>query len=425
MTFRGNLKKFLKKNINKVEKKLGLKNDKKQKTSIEKISSDIQELTSQELPKKEKTTISLDTWSIVRFWFFWVLFVWVWYLLTSTINIIIIVLTAFILSITIESLILFFSKFMKRWFAMFLSYILLLVFLIVIILFAIIVMVKQSQFLIPLAIDLFVNTKNFLLTSSPEQFANSISWLPKPFQQEVLSFLNETNLFNQLVDASKTNIDTLISFAKISVNNVTWFLTSFVSSFAKTLTNFLLVFVLAILFSSEKNWIINFLSSIWWSETKTRFRYKIEVLYKKLWQRIRWQFILMFLVGLMTWIWLSLISLFWLDIQWTWSLAILVWFLDAIPYVWPFLGSIPVILVWIKWSWLIWGLTVLILFVIIQQIESNILVPVVMEKSVWVSSALVFICMLIGWFLLGILGVFLAVPFAVILTLLFSNKFKL
>jgi len=60
-------------------------------------------------------------------------------------------------------------------------------------------------------------------------------------------------------------------------------------------------------------------------------------------------------------------------------------------------------------------LAVAILYIIVQQIENHILVPKVMEKTTGLSPVVVLLSILIGAKILGILGILLAVPVAVIL----------
>jgi predicted PurR-regulated permease PerM len=60
------------------------------------------------------------------------------------------------------------------------------------------------------------------------------------------------------------------------------------------------------------------------------------------------------------------------------------------------------------------GLYTVILFIVIQQLENHLLVPVVMGRTVEVHPLMVILALLIGGKLAGVLGVFLAVPLAVL-----------
>jgi predicted PurR-regulated permease PerM len=63
------------------------------------------------------------------------------------------------------------------------------------------------------------------------------------------------------------------------------------------------------------------------------------------------------------------------------------------------------------------GLAVLILFIIIQWLENNLLVPQVMKKKVGISPVVTIISMLIGVRIFGIIGIIIAVPLAVALSI--------
>jgi predicted PurR-regulated permease PerM len=61
------------------------------------------------------------------------------------------------------------------------------------------------------------------------------------------------------------------------------------------------------------------------------------------------------------------------------------------------------------------------LFFGIQWTENNILIPRVMNKTLWVSPLLILICMLIGSSILWFLWILLAIPLAVVLTVFFET----
>ena len=84
---------------------------------------------------------------------------------------------------------------------------------------------------------------------------------------------------------------------------------------------------------------------------------------------------------------------------------------EAIPIVGPLLGAIPALLIaaTIRPELV---LAVAIAYVVIQFVESNVLVPIVMKRSVGLSAFLVMITILVGAAIAGIPGAFLAVPIA-------------
>lgn len=124
---------------------------------------------------------------------------------------------------------------------------------------------------------------------------------------------------------------------------------------------------------------------------------------------LRGQVILMFSIGLASFVGLSLIG-----VDYALSLALIAGFLEIVPMVGPIVSVIPALIVAASISPLT-TLLVALLYLFIQQLENNILVPKVMEKAVGFSPLLTLIAILIGGKLLGVMGALLAVP----VTLLF------
>lgn len=98
-------------------------------------------------------------------------------------------------------------------------------------------------------------------------------------------------------------------------------------------------------------------------------------------------------------------------------LALLVALLDLIPLVGATLGAIIVIVVGFFVSPLT-GIILLVYFVVYQQIENNVLQPLVYGRSVHLHPLIIFLAVLIGAQLLGILGALLAIPVAEIIRIL-------
>ena len=102
------------------------------------------------------------------------------------------------------------------------------------------------------------------------------------------------------------------------------------------------------------------------------------------------------------------------DVKYSFILALLSGIFDFIPVLGPFIiGALVFILISLD-SWLK-ALFVLIAFFLIQQIEGNILSPILTKKFVGLPPVLVLISLSVGAQLLGMLGAILAIPLAGIL----------
>src|SRR5512132_358910 len=100
----------------------------------------------------------------------------------------------------------------------------------------------------------------------------------------------------------------------------------------------------------------------------------------------------------------------------TYALAFGVFFglMELIPYVGPFLGAAPPVLVALFQDPLT-GLWVSLLFVGLQQIEGHIVAPTVFGHALRINPLLVIFALLLGGELYGIIGALLALPTAAVL----------
>ncbi len=103
--------------------------------------------------------------------------------------------------------------------------------------------------------------------------------------------------------------------------------------------------------------------------------------------------------------------IFGFDTEQAFTLAIIGGIMEFIPYIGPLIALIPAVIIGLGISWKA-ALTITALYLIIQRIENDVLVPYVMSKALDLSPFLVFVVMLAGASLGGILGIILAVPVA-------------
>jgi len=93
---------------------------------------------------------------------------------------------------------------------------------------------------------------------------------------------------------------------------------------------------------------------------------------------------------------------------------------ETIPIVGPIIGGVTAVAVAITVSPRL-ALYVGIYFFVLHQLESNILVPKIMEKRVGVSPVTVIIALLVGGSLLGLEGAILAIPTTAILSVILDE----
>lgn len=134
---------------------------------------------------------------------------------------------------------------------------------------------------------------------------------------------------------------------------------------------------------------------------------------------VRGQVTLMFTIGLFTFVGLLL-----LGVQYVLPLAIIAGILEIVPTIGPIISSIPAILVALTVSPFLAG-AVAVLFFVIQQIENQLVVPLVMKKAVGLPPLVTLLALMIGGKLAGIGGAILAIPMVVTIETVISEYFKL
>ena len=133
---------------------------------------------------------------------------------------------------------------------------------------------------------------------------------------------------------------------------------------------------------------------------------------------IRGQLIVAAFVGLLT-----TIALLILDVNFAVLVGIIAGVANIIPYFGPIIGIVPGVLFAIMDS-PIKALWVIVIFTIIQQIESAILSPKIVGESVGIHPLIVILALLIGGKFFGLLGLLIAVPVAGILKVLGNHFIK-
>jgi predicted PurR-regulated permease PerM len=92
-------------------------------------------------------------------------------------------------------------------------------------------------------------------------------------------------------------------------------------------------------------------------------------------------------------------------------LAILTGMMEFIPYIGPLIAILPALALASSIG-INATLIILVFYIIIQQLENHFIVPYVMSRTLQISPLLVFVTVLIGAELAGVIGIILAVPVA-------------
>lgn len=182
-------------------------------------------------------------------------------------------------------------------------------------------------------------------------------------------------------------------------------------SIAQNIIQFIVIIVVSIYLLIEKERMEKFFRNTF-GKRATETLSQVE---QKLGAWLRGQIALSFIVGLMYYVALVL-----LGIDYALPLAILGGLFEAVPMVGPILALIPAAIIASTESTFVLGL-VIVAYVVIQQIESHIIIPLLMKRAVGLNPLVVILAIVVGERLLGFVGVLLAVPTAAVIQILISE----
>jgi predicted PurR-regulated permease PerM len=184
-------------------------------------------------------------------------------------------------------------------------------------------------------------------------------------------------------------------------------------------TSFLIILVLSFYLAVQDHGIEDFLRLV--------IPLKQEDYIIDLWRRTqhkiaRWmqgQLLLALIVGVLVYIGLSLVG-----VKNAFSLALISMVFEVIPVFGPIIGAVPGVMTAIIQGGFTFALIVALIYVVIQQIESNVIYPLVVKKVVDVHPLTVIIALIVGAQLGGFLGILLSVPVATALSEFMSDYAK-
>ena len=127
---------------------------------------------------------------------------------------------------------------------------------------------------------------------------------------------------------------------------------------------------------------------------------------------VKGQLLLSLIIGIMVYLGLSIIG-----INYALVLGMFAAIMELVPYAGPFLGGVVAVFFALSQS-TTKAFLVVILFIIIQQLENNILVPKVMQRAVGLNPIISILALIIGAKVAGIAGALFAIPVATALDLL-------
>ncbi|MCF7846042.1 MAG: AI-2E family transporter [Candidatus Peribacteraceae bacterium] len=184
-----------------------------------------------------------------------------------------------------------------------------------------------------------------------------------------------------------------------------------VESIAGGVVSFVLVFVIAFFMIIDEDGIKSFLIALFPKRYHKYIFEKGNAIEEKFGGWVRGQVILMAAMGTLTFIALKIAG-----INYAATLGVLAGITELIPYVGPVIAFIPaVILALSQGGWFL-AFIVTLIYIGIQQLEGNVLIPLVMKKAVGLSPVIIMFAMFVGASfpetINPIVGIIISVPIA-------------
>ena len=180
----------------------------------------------------------------------------------------------------------------------------------------------------------------------------------------------------------------------------------------------LIVLVLAFYMVVEEDKMRKYFKSLAPVEYQPYVTHMMKKMQLKLGQWLRGQIILGLVVGVT--IYLALLAL---GVPYALLLAIIAGIMEIVPYVGPVISLVPAAIIGFSVS-PVMGVTVLILYIVVQQLENNILVPKIMQKVTGLNPIISILALLIGIKIGGLVGAILSIPLAMIFIVFIEDLFR-
>ena len=225
--------------------------------------------------------------------------------------------------------------------------------------------------------------------------------------EKIVSGISKAQEGNTSSDIMKTIQNSLSSLNNTLVNITSSVFTGLAGLFGG-LFSIVAILVLTFYMTLEENAFKKFVAAV----SPAKYQPYLMQLITRIQQRLGWwlrgQLILCAIIGACSFIGLTI-----LGVKYALLLGLIAGLTEFIPIAGPIIGAVPAVLIAFTQTPLK-ALFVVILYIIIQQLENNLIVPKVMQRATGLNPIVVIIVMLIGAKIAGILGILLAMPVTII-----------
>jgi len=253
-------------------------------------------------------------------------------------------------------------------------------------------------FLMSLVVPIISVELNQLTETLPQLFEKISGALEKAQQSSAAGYFDFVSEIQNLLDA-------LSQFLHVSSQSTISFLIGIFGG----IFSFLAIIVISFYLSVTKNGIISFIESILPEKKEEYVIGLIKRSEKKVGRWLQGQLLLALTVGLTVFVGLSI-----LGVKFALLLGIIAMILELVPFVGPVIAAVPAVVLALTQG-PVFSLWVGLFYIGVQQIENNILTPLILGRTTGLNPVTVILALLMGGKLAGILGFFLAIPVTVVI----------
>jgi len=354
---------------------------------------------------------------ILKFWLIGLATVVLWYMMYISLSYIYMVIAAFIISLALEWCIIFWQRLTKsRWIWILITYLIATFFVLAGFIILIPFFFNRWTELLQSLMGWLLDLQSSLAQLWVPWYIQWANWIPSFMKDELIQRIQNSDS-DSILTVITENIWSIMSTSSGYVKWIAWQALIFFGNIFSIIVDFAIVLTLCVFFSVAHYDIKYGLKYIFRHYTNVLPR--IDAAYSGITTWLKSQLFLCVFIWIMSYLWLWILELFGISVPQKWTLAILAWLFEIIPYLGPFLWGLPAAISALIYSgW--WGfLAVGIVYLLIQQSEEKLLVPILMWKTLWVSPLIVFLCIILCGTIMWFFWVLLAVPIAVIVSLAF------
>ena len=241
--------------------------------------------------------------------------------------------------------------------------------------------------------------------------AGLASMIPTLSVQSAKLFTQLPDFFSRVFPYISSDVQSLIQQIAPVGENLVRVTVGLFSNMVAVLT----VMTFTFYFLLERRHLRDFLAALLGQDTGERVFVVLLRIEKRLGAWVLGQLCLMIFVGLLVYG-----GLFFLRVEYALPLAIFAGLLEIVPTIGPIISAVPAVLVAFGSSPVL-AVSVIALYIIVQQIENNLLVPLVMKQSVGLPPVLTILALMISARFGGVTGAVLAVPALLALQEIFNS----